>query len=62
MNVERTDLGNIEYRAKTGEVLRAGTEKLRELFARLVTHDLETCGCFECRADWQAELDEEEAA
>lgn len=50
--IERTPLANIEYRAKTGEVLKEGTS-LRAWLARLLVEDPEGCECQVCVTNWE---------
>lgn len=52
-DIERTELANIEYRAKTGEVLPTYRQTLRARLARLLAEDPEGCECQVCVRNWE---------
>lgn len=51
--IERTSLANVEYRAKTGELLKEPRPSFRARMARLLAEDPEGCECQVCVRNWE---------
>jgi len=53
VSIERTELANEEYKAKTSEPLPTYRQVLRARMARLLAEDPDGCECQVCVRNWE---------